>query len=507
MRTRRQAAIGAAGVALAMSLSVLSSAPPAFADTPAIVPDANLVTCLNASVNWNRPSDTPLTVGEIANVTSLYCDGVDDLTGIELATSKLVTLQLHDGKITSLDKLSGLTGLTDLRVSSFFSPDPVPPIADLTPLDQMTNLTSLIIGNTPTTALPNVKDMPHLKLLLLGNTRISDLTPLAGHPSLSELYLDGSLVADLTPLASLPTLTALTLVDAPVSDISPLASLSALSIVNLDRTHVSDLLTLSSLNNLTELTFNGTQVSDLRPLATLDTLSRLSLNDTPVDDLSPLAGLTALDDLSLMRTKVTSVKPLAGTTGLQRLVFTSSPVSSLDGLSDLSELGWVRGNGAEIIDASMLGENPSAELEDQHVNFGQVTAGVTVANPLRGFDGESIVPATESLTAAHATISADSNELVFSTPGTYTLSWSNATDGSGSEFSRTFSGTIDFTVVAPTPTNPPTSPPTPPAPPAPPVAPAAVLAETGFDLAGLMLPAAFLLVAAGLVLMRRQRRA
>jgi WD40 repeat protein len=226
--------------------------------------------------------------------------------------------------------------------------------ADLAPLQGLTHLTVLGLGEQPVTdaGLASLKGLGRLKVLDLNLTRVSDggLVHLKGLSNLSDLRLHGTRVGDagLAHLENL-NLTRLFLASTPVSDaglahvkrmtrlslldlrgtrvtdagMAHLKGLSRLAILNLDFTRVGD----TGLNhleglNLTALGLGGTSVSDagLIHLAALKRLERLSLVGSGIGDkgVAKLHGLTTLRELDLSNTKVTAAGLAAARKALPR---------------------------------------------------------------------------------------------------------------------------------------------------------------------------------------------
>ena len=172
---------------------------------------------------------------------TIECEGMTSLEGLQnLHDPDLVDLELHNGHITDLTPLAGLTNLTNLTLHN-------QQITDLTPLFGLTNLTNLDLSVNPMT----------------------DLAPLAGLTNLTNLYLDNTPITDLAPLARLTHLTNLDLDFNPITDLAPLAGLTNLTNLNLDGNLITDLTPLAGLTNLTKLDLETNQITDVTPLAAL----------------------------------------------------------------------------------------------------------------------------------------------------------------------------------------------------------------------------------------------
>lgn len=220
-----------------------------------------------------------------------YLDRVDGLA-----------LDLSNTRITSLEPLRGLTGLSSLDVTSTA-------VGDLAPL----------------------ASLPGLSSLSAGNTRVTTLAPLAGLTRLSSLdfsFAPG--IASLEPLARLAGLSSLDItLDDRVTSLEPLRHLTGLSSLSLSRTGITSLEPLSGLTRLSTLTLASTDITDLSPLARLTRLSRLDLSSTGITDLSPLHGLASLSWLDLSSTGVTDLSPLRGLPNLSSVNLTGTAVTTL----------------------------------------------------------------------------------------------------------------------------------------------------------------------------------
>lgn len=142
----------------------------------------------------------------------------------------------------------------------------------------------------------------------------------------------------------------------------------------------TDLSPLGTVATLTNLYLDGSAASNPGPLAAFNGLVSLRIADSPLNDLGPLASVTSLESLAVDRTKVRDLSPITSNGNL----------SSLGGIIQV-------------------------EMQEQRVSAGEVTAGATVPNPLRGFGGEIIAPTAESLATAGATLSLDAANIIFST--------------------------------------------------------------------------------------------
>lgn len=116
-------------------------------------------------------------------------------------------------------------------------------------------------------------DLAKLTSLCAGFYGIADLSGLENCTNLTSLSIAGCQVSDISRLSSLTNLRVLSLSGNPISDISPLSSLTSFTELVLAATKVRDISPLSSLTSLTELHIWGNQISDISPLVKNNGLS------------------------------------------------------------------------------------------------------------------------------------------------------------------------------------------------------------------------------------------
>lgn len=227
-------------------------------------------------------------------------------------------------------------------------------VSNLSPLRELTSLTSLDISLTQVSDLAPLRELIALKSLNISRTRVSDLAPLRELIALESLDISDTCVSDLAPLHGLTALTFIDAMRTRVSDLSPLQELTALASLDIRFTRVSDLASLRKLSALTSLDFSNTQVSDLAPLRELPALTSLDFSDTWVSDLAPLRELTALTSLDFSNTQVSDLAPLSALTGLKSLYIRNTPVSDLAPLRKLTALSSLDISDARVSNIATL---------------------------------------------------------------------------------------------------------------------------------------------------------
>jgi len=255
-------------------------------------------------------------------------------------------------------------------------------------------------------------------LLDCGQSGVSSVEGLHFFTAVTVLYLLDNSISDLSPLAGLTNLTYLHLGENSISDLSPLAGLTNLTSLTLGENSISDLSPLAGLTNLTTLHLYENSISDLSPLAGLTNLTTLHLYENSISDLSPLAGLTNLTTLHLYENSISDLSPLAGLTNLTYLWIGYNSISDISPLSNLASLTSL-----------LIGGNS--------ISLPSLAWGVSQSNPLKGLDGNPLVPTSSSSAFAYDTLS---NSWLFSAGGTYSVAYTQSvTLGSAT---TTFSGVI-----------------------------------------------------------------
>ncbi len=198
-------------------------------------------------------------------------------------------------------------------------------ISDITPLQSLTNLTSLNLYCDRTDITP-LQSLTNLTCLELHGNPISDITPLQSLTNLTCLELYGNPISDTTPLQSLTNLTSLTVGCDRISDLTPLQSLTNLTSLTLFANQISDITPLQFLTNLTELNlYYNNQISDITALQSLTNLTRLTLFDNQISDITPLQSLTNLTSLDLRHNQISDITPLQSLTNLTVLFVNFTP--------------------------------------------------------------------------------------------------------------------------------------------------------------------------------------
>ena len=227
--------------------------PPSGGGAIVTIPDANLRAVIADSLGNAR--NASITRAEMATLTRIdaYNKGIRSLTGLEHATNlqrlDLGYVRVNDelvnsNDISNLSPLSNLTKLTSLSLSDNS-------ISDISALSNLTNLTWLGLWENSISDISALSNLTNLTVLGLNRNSISDISALSNLTNLDRLYLWGNSISSISPLSRLTNLKELYIGSSSISDISSLSGLTNLTILYLDRNSISDISALSRLTNLT----------------------------------------------------------------------------------------------------------------------------------------------------------------------------------------------------------------------------------------------------------------
>ena len=207
-------------------------------------------------------------------------------------------------QVSSVD-LTPIKDFTNLKQAMLFGGS----FNNLSGIEGATNLeTLLLIGEL---SLPEAESNKlSSKLELSTPTTPIDLTPLNRLKNLQTLMMFGSSYTDLNGLEGLTNLQTLLLIE----DLSLMLGMNVSELSNelemFTPTTPTDLTPLKGLRNLQMLMMMGRSYSDLSGIEELTNLQMLLLMATPVEDLSPLAKLSNLKGLMLGFTSAYDFSPL-----------------------------------------------------------------------------------------------------------------------------------------------------------------------------------------------------
>ena len=208
----------------------------------------------------------------------------------ELDFPNLLTLRLDETNITSLDTLSKLTSLTELR--AFFSQ-----ISDMSGISELTSLKKIELYGSKLSSL-NVDKLTQLEVLNVGRNDLVNpsIPPL---PSLQRLDLTSSQINSLEFVSSLPNLNTLRLGDVGSASLEVLTSLPLLHTLVIENSENLSSENWPSLPTLEVLWLTNIQQDNIDFVKTMPRLTTLYINTSPeIKDISSLFRLPFLKDIS-----------------------------------------------------------------------------------------------------------------------------------------------------------------------------------------------------------------
>ena len=219
-------------------------------------------------------------------------------------------------------------------------------IRDLTPIQQLTNMTRLGIGGTQVTDLSPIRNFRHLQVLNLGGAPVSDLSPLADIETLTEMSMTGTEVASLATFPRKDSLRTISVYDSGTVavDLSPVGQLSGLESV--------------------DLFVWGPQGFDVSFVRQLKQLTKLSITGNGFDYISPVTGLGAIGELSSLRTlhlfgiQIKDLVFLTNAQNLNEITVTNAPLTNISALRRIKSLTIVSLTGTLVVDVSPLLDLP-----------------------------------------------------------------------------------------------------------------------------------------------------
>ena len=312
-----------------------------------------------------KPTD-PIYAGEMRKIEELQAEtaGITSLIGLEHATNlKALHLQNRFEVVWTEKKIN------DIVRSQYKVPEPkkLNRISDLTPLENLTRLTVLMLGFNAVSDLTPLKKLTRLKQLHLEENEITDITPLATLTNLESLNLwnhyyspqwaGNNRITNLTPLENLTRLTVLLLGFNAVSDLTPLRKLTRLKRLNLEENEITDIAPLANLTNLETLNLRNhyystqdagnNKITSLAPLRNLRKLMSLEVNHNPIGGrIGVVQNFPKLKYIGIGCCGVSDLRPLFKNPELRSVYLVHSPLT----VNDVPDIRRLEARGVRVED-------------------------------------------------------------------------------------------------------------------------------------------------------------
>ena len=187
-------------------------------------PLANLANLeyLNTQNNPIFDPDSPLIDIPDLNLRAVVRETLNLPDGVSITRAAMLRLTKIVGSSRDIANLTGLEFAENLEFLELCHS----PIADLSPLANLTQLHTLYVWDCDVVDISPLANLTRLAYVDLSYNRIGDISALANLTNLIELLLIDNLITDVTPLANLTNLGKLWLQQNDILDYSPLDALS-----------------------------------------------------------------------------------------------------------------------------------------------------------------------------------------------------------------------------------------------------------------------------------------
>lgn len=187
------------------------------------------------------------------------------------------------------------------------------PTGDLHP-DDMAKVTFLIFNNV--TSLEGLQYCVYLDQLKISHCPGIDLSPIQNLPNITSLEIIFSPGINIEHLRNLTSLQRLSLHDCGINDITPLEGMTEMERLSLSKNEISDISTLRNMTLLDYLNLNDNMVADIEPLSELRELRFLDMHFNLISNVDPLKYLTQLHRVSISGNQVSDITGLVENIGL-----------------------------------------------------------------------------------------------------------------------------------------------------------------------------------------------
>lgn len=352
----------------------------------------------NIAYNENDTQQTiEVSIDDVASMTELNLQGVNDskiadLTGLENFTN-LTNLNLSGNAVTNATSISELTKIQTLNIADN-------PINEsiLGTLEGLTTLKELNMSNTQLSGdqLNYLKNLTNLKTLILAKNNISTVESISGLTGITKLDISvNKSFTDFTQLTSFVNLTELNVSGTGITTFSGPSGTTVPDgielLVNLEKLYAQDnsnITTTAGINSIYATYKDGTlTVPYLSNLKVLNLSSIGVSGKRPSISFSNFAKLTSLEELHLASNDISSLSSLAKLENLKYIDLANNKIQStqmqyfiqkktVDGVEVIQTENTLKAakidlRGNEIIDISVLASYPAditwLDLSENHV--------------------------------------------------------------------------------------------------------------------------------------------
>lgn len=170
-------------------------------------------------------------------------------------------------------------------------------ISDISPINQLTELTHLNLNGSLRCQFKINKSFPKTLRIELDFNNICDLSFLRFYPNVKHLDLWANSIDNIEYISNLTELEFLNIGGNSITDLSPLATLKKLKELNVSCNNINNIEPISKIITLTHLNLHKNQIVDLSPLENLINLKELDIDDNKFTSIAPVSSLKELNTI------------------------------------------------------------------------------------------------------------------------------------------------------------------------------------------------------------------
>ena len=219
--------------------------------------------------------------------------------------------------------------------------------------------TSLKLANKGITNLSGIENFKGkgITWLFLDWNEITDLTPLQNLEELTKVSFSGNSVTDLTPLSKLPNLKNITGINNKIETIEPLTDLQNIEYICLDGNNISSINSIMAWQNLKEMSFNNNKIKEMPDLTKLTQLRTIDLSNNLINNINKISTAQTLEKLEIDNNQITDLTGIESLNNLKILSCSNNQINSIEKLANNQNLENLNLNVNEINNIEELANN------------------------------------------------------------------------------------------------------------------------------------------------------
>lgn len=285
---------------------------------------------------------------ELKNLESLeilecFLDDADVKTIGELTWLKKLSL-CGNTDITDVSPLNNLTDLTYLNIS-------ITKTADISCLNQLVNLETLNISNTDAGDLSVLSKFTKLDTLYIDSIDGLDVSTITMPATVRTLYCNSNKLESLAFVSGSEKLENIYAANNSIRDLTPLSSYQ-LNIIDLSANEITDLSPLNA-QYISDLDLSTNAITDISCLKGISAY-QLDLGYNQISDISALTDNYKIGIVNLNNNQITDISPLKDCFNIFSLNISFNQISDISALSTINDMEMFEARGNQIVDISPL---------------------------------------------------------------------------------------------------------------------------------------------------------